>query len=31
MPYPEFMVTPMRKDLTEAGFRELRTPEDVDT
>ena len=31
MPYPEFMVTPMRKDLTEAGFRELKTTEDVDT
>ncbi|MBM3919226.1 MAG: BrxA/BrxB family bacilliredoxin [Sphingomonadales bacterium] len=30
MPYPEFMVTPMRKDLTEVGFRELKTPEDVD-
>jgi len=30
MPYPEFMVTPMRKDLTEAGFRELRTPEEVE-
>lgn len=30
MPYPEFMVTPMRKDLTEVGFRELRTPEEVE-
>ncbi len=31
MAYPEFMVAPMRKDLTEAGFTELRTPEEVDT
>ena len=31
MPYPEFMVTPMRKDLTEVGFHELRTPEEVET
>lgn len=30
MPYPEFMVSPMRKDLTEVGFRELKTPEDVE-
>ncbi len=30
MPYPEFMVTPMRKDLTEVGFRELRTLEEVE-
>ncbi len=28
--YPEFMVSPMRKDLTEAGFTELLTPESVD-
>ena len=30
MPYPEFMVTPMRTDLTEVGFRELRTLEEVE-
>lgn len=30
MSYPEFMVAPMRKDLTEVGFQELKTPEEVD-
>jgi putative YphP/YqiW family bacilliredoxin len=30
MPYPEFFVAPMRKELTDLGIRELRTPEDVD-
>lgn len=30
MPYPEFMVAPMREDLVNIGFAELRTPEDVD-
>lgn len=30
MPYPEFMVAPMRQDLVKAGFAELRTPSDVD-
>jgi putative YphP/YqiW family bacilliredoxin len=30
MPYPEFFVAPMRKELTDLGLRELRTPEDVD-
>ncbi|MBI4537997.1 MAG: BrxA/BrxB family bacilliredoxin [Gemmatimonadetes bacterium] len=30
MPYSEFMVTPMRRDLTRLGFRELRTAEEVD-
>lgn len=30
MPYPEMMVAPMRDDLVKVGFRELRTPEDVD-
>jgi putative YphP/YqiW family bacilliredoxin len=30
MPYPEVMVLPMRQDLVRIGFRELRTPEDVD-
>lgn len=28
--YPEQLVAPMRSDLTEVGFKELRTPEDVD-
>lgn len=27
--YPEEMVAPMRRDLTQVGFEELRTPEDV--
>ncbi len=30
MPYPEFMVAPMRQDLIKVGFTELRTPEEVD-
>jgi putative YphP/YqiW family bacilliredoxin len=30
MPYPEFMVAPMREDLVRIGFKELRSPEDVD-
>ena len=30
MPYPEFMIAPMREDLVKVGFTELRTPEDVD-
>jgi putative YphP/YqiW family bacilliredoxin len=30
MAYPEFMVSPMRKDLTEVGFTELKSPEEVD-
>lgn len=30
MPYPEFMVQPMREDLVKVGFQELRTPADVD-
>ena len=29
MPYPEFMVAPMRRELTDLGFEELKTPEDV--
>ena len=29
MPYPEELVTPMREDLTIAGFEELTTPEEV--
>ena len=28
--YPEQLVAPMRNDLTNAGFKELRTPEEVD-
>lgn len=31
MPYPEFMIAPMREELTSIGFAELRTPESVDT
>jgi putative YphP/YqiW family bacilliredoxin len=30
MPYPEFFVAPMRRELTDLGVRELRTPDDVD-
>ena len=30
MPYDPRMTAPMREELTRAGFRELRTPEDVD-
>ena len=30
MPYPEFFVAPMRKELTDLGVKELRTVEDVD-
>ena len=29
-PYPEFLVAPMRAELTQFGVEELRTPEDVD-
>lgn len=28
--YPEYLVEPMRKELTAVGFEELKTPEDVD-
>ncbi|HEY8402389.1 MAG TPA: BrxA/BrxB family bacilliredoxin [Cytophagaceae bacterium] len=28
--YPEQLVAPMRKDLTSAGFQELKTPEEVE-
>ena len=28
--YPEQLVAPMRVDLTSAGFKELKTPEEVD-
>ena len=30
MPYPPLMVQPMREELTKLGFRELKTPEEVD-
>jgi putative YphP/YqiW family bacilliredoxin len=30
MPYPEMFVAPMRRELTDLGVRELRTPADVD-
>jgi len=30
MPYPEPLVAPMRQELVQLGFRELRSPEDVD-
>ena len=29
--YPEEMIRPMREELTSIGFREMRTPEEVDT
>ncbi|UIR55343.1 BrxA/BrxB family bacilliredoxin [Sphingobacterium sp. SRCM116780] len=28
--YPEYLVEPMRKELTDVGFEELKTPEEVD-
>jgi putative YphP/YqiW family bacilliredoxin len=30
MPYPEYICSPMRQDLTAVGFKELKTPEEVD-
>jgi bacilliredoxin len=30
MPYPELMITPMRRELTDRGVRELRTADQVD-
>ena len=30
MPYPEYICTPMREELTSVGFEELKTPEQVD-
>lgn len=30
MPYPEMLVAPMRAELTNNGFQELRSPEEVD-
>lgn len=29
--YPEQLVAPMRTDLTSAGFKELKTPQEVET
>ena len=29
--YPEQLVAPMRTDLTSAGFKELKTPEQVES
>lgn len=29
--YPEYLVAPMRKELTDAGFEDLKTAEDVDS
>lgn len=28
--YPDYLVAPMRQELTDVGFEDLRTPEDVD-
>jgi putative YphP/YqiW family bacilliredoxin len=30
MPYPEYLIAPMRQELVEMGARECRTPEQVD-
>ncbi len=30
MPYPEYICTPMREELTAVGFEELKTVEEVD-
>ncbi len=30
MPYPEYLIAPMREELTRLGVEELRTAEDVD-
>jgi len=30
MPYPEMMVAPMREDLVRVGFKEMKTPDEVD-
>lgn len=30
MPYPEYICSPMRDELTAVGFEELKTPEQVD-
>lgn len=28
--YPEYLVAPMREDLTQVGFQDLKSPEDVE-
>ncbi|MFM2206393.1 MAG: hypothetical protein RL213_368 [Bacteroidota bacterium] len=30
MPYPEYICTPMRQELTAVGFEELKNPQEVD-
>jgi putative YphP/YqiW family bacilliredoxin len=30
MPYPEYLIAPMRGEMTEMGAQELRTPQEVD-
>jgi putative YphP/YqiW family bacilliredoxin len=30
MPYPEYICAPMRAELVESGFQELKTPDQVD-
>ncbi|MCC7231703.1 MAG: BrxA/BrxB family bacilliredoxin [Bacteroidia bacterium] len=30
MPYPEYICAPMRQELTNVGFEELKNPQDVD-
>ncbi len=30
MPYPEEFIAPMRRELVQLGFKELKTPDDVD-
>jgi bacilliredoxin len=30
MPYPEYLIAPMRQELTDVGARECRTPAEVD-
>jgi putative YphP/YqiW family bacilliredoxin len=31
MPYPEYICSPMREELTTIGFQELKSPEQVDS
>ena len=31
MPYPEFLIEPMREELTRLGVKETRTPEDLES
>jgi putative YphP/YqiW family bacilliredoxin len=31
MPYPEYICTPFREELTSVGFEELKTPEQVES